>query len=122
MREKKWAIRKEDMRELLEWHEAAGCFATDRILVDGDSVGYMYREEPDTESDSFDSGWRFTAGDESDEYMDDPKNSGIYHLNTICNYDPEIIPFLHAEYGKAFVRDDNGRFVEDEFEDESDDD
>ena len=39
--------------------------------VEGCKVGYCYREEPDG---GWDSGWRFTAGDESDEYMDDPNN------------------------------------------------
>ena len=49
-----------------------GCFATNRITVDGKKVGYMYREEPDT---SFpDSGWRFFAGDENDEYANNPDN------------------------------------------------
>ena len=43
-----------------------------------------------------DSGWRFTAGDESEEYMDDPNNAGIYKLNTICNDDPDIISLLHT--------------------------
>lgn len=112
MTEKKWGIRKEDIRELLKWDEPAACIATDRILVDGVKVGYMYREEPDNSSDS---GWRFTAGDESEEYMDNPDNSGVYHLNTICNYDPEITPLLHAEYGKAFIRDENEKLVEDDF-------
>ena len=72
-----------------------GCIATDRITVDGLPVGYMYREKPE-EGDPFeryDSGWRFTAGDESDEYMQTAQNSGIYKLNTICQYDPGIIPF-----------------------------
>ena len=31
---------------------------------------------------------------ETDEYVSDIKNSGIYDLNTICNYDPSIIPLL----------------------------
>ena len=28
-----------------------GCFATNRVTVDGMKVGYMYREEPDPHSD-----------------------------------------------------------------------
>ena len=32
------------------------CFATDRITVEGAAVGYMYRESPDSATDS---GWRF---------------------------------------------------------------
>lgn len=69
----------------------------------------MYREEPDFDVDS---GWRFLAGVESQEYLDDPKNMAIYDVNTIANYDPEIIPFLHAPIGSAFERDaGSGDFV-----------
>ena len=65
-------------------------------------MGYCYREEPDG---GWDSGWRFTAGDESEAYMDDPNNAGIYKLNTICNDDPDIISLLHtpAQIGRAHV-------------------
>ncbi|MCL2148620.1 MAG: DUF2185 domain-containing protein [Methanomassiliicoccaceae archaeon] len=113
--EKDWHIKAADMKDLFHWDEAEGCFATDRILVDGCKVGYMYREEPDGD---WDSGWRFTAGDESEEYMDTPGNSGIYALNTVANNDPEIIPFLTAPYGSSFIRDDDGVLREDEGEDE----
>ena len=78
------------------------CFATDRITVDGARVGYMYRDPPD---DSIDSGWRFFAGDESDEYANNPDNFAIYDVNTIANYDPAITPHLDAPVGAALVRD-----------------
>jgi hypothetical protein len=77
------------------------CFASDRITVDGRPVGYMYREQPDKDVDS---GWRFFAGDESQEYTDTPENFAIYELNTICNYDPAIVPHLSAQIGSAFGR------------------
>lgn len=109
---------KEPIKEILtDWDEADGCFATDKIMVEGSQIGYMYREEPDdTEYGGYDSGWRFMAGDETEEYMDDPNNSGVYKLNTICNYSPDILPFLHAPYGTAFFRDENGHFVEEELD------
>ena len=47
------------------------CFVTQRILRDGERVGYLYREAPDRDDDS---GWRVMAGDETDDYMDDSKN------------------------------------------------
>ena len=78
-----------------------GCFASDRITVDGMQVGYMYREEPDQDGDS---GWRFFSGDESQEYADTPDNFAIYEVNTICNYDPAIIWYLDAPYGSGFGR------------------
>ena len=105
---KKFAIPSEDIKPVLsDWYGPLGCKATDRIMVDGEKIGYMYREEPDPEMP--DSGWRFLAGDESDEYLNDPLNIGIYSLNTICNYDPDIIPLLHAPYGTAYFRDETGK-------------
>jgi hypothetical protein len=87
-----------------------GCFATDEITVKGRRVGYAYREAPDHDVDS---GWRFTAGDESDEYMDDADNLGIYDVNTIANYDPDIIPLLESGVGSQFARDPgSGKFVQ----------
>ena len=62
----------------------------------------MYREAPDN---NIDSGWRFFHGDEDDEYIDNSKNSGIYDVNTVANYTPEIIPFLDAPTGSAFYRE-----------------
>lgn len=106
--EKKWAIPKSCIVPLLEWNSAAGCFATDRIMVDGAPIGFMYREKPDNEKDS---GWRFVAGDESPEYMNNPQNMGVYHLNTICNYDKGIIPLLDSPYGTAYRRDENNVLV-----------
>lgn len=82
------------------------CFASDRITVDGQSVGFMYREKGDNDLDS---GWRFFAGDESEGYTDNPDNFGIYEVNTIANYDPSIIPFLTAPVGSAYSRDSSGK-------------
>ena len=73
-------------------------------------MGYCYKEEPEEGDENWDSGWRFTAGDKSDSYMDDPGRSGIYHLNTLCNYDPDIIPLLDSEPGTAWCRDQSGVF------------
>ena len=91
-----------------------GCIATDMITVDGCKVGYMYREEPDNDVDS---GWRFLAGKESQAYMDDPRNHGVYDVTTIANYDSDLILLLDAPIGSAFERaGGTGRFapVEDE--------
>jgi hypothetical protein len=88
--------------------DRGGCIASDRITVDGDPVGFMYREEP---SNDIDSGWRFLAGHESQEYMDDPDHLGIYDVNTIANYDSDIVPLLDAPVGSAFERSEAGRFV-----------
>ncbi|TWT32523.1 hypothetical protein KOR34_42860 [Posidoniimonas corsicana] len=90
-----------------------GCIATDLITVDGKRVNFMYREATDREHDS---GWRFMSGFESDEYMNEPTNHGIYDVNTIANYDQDIIPFLGAPVGSAYERNQhNGAFEAVEF-------
>lgn len=105
---KKWYIPRSSLENLLEWNDSDGCYATDRITVDGCRIGFMYREVPHDKK--FDSGWRFLAGDESADYMNDLNNMDIFNLNTICNYDPDIIEFLDSPVGSAFYRDKNGYF------------
>jgi hypothetical protein len=78
-----------------------GCFATDKIIVEGMKVGYMYREVPD---EPMDSGWRFFSGTETQEYVDDPYNTMMYNVNTIANYDKAIIPFLELPYDSHLER------------------
>lgn len=103
---KDFAIPQENILPLLRnWSGPRGCLATDRILVEGARVGYMYREEPKFSGDS---GWRFLAGDEDEAYLRDSQNSDVYDLNTLCNYDSDILPFLSYPIGSTFERDQDG--------------
>jgi hypothetical protein len=97
---KQFRLRADQIKPLVPGR--GGCLATDMITVQGRKVGYMYREES---AFGVDSGWRFLAGVESQEYLDDPDNSAVYDVNTVANYDPEIIPYLDAPVGSAFERD-----------------
>lgn len=83
------------------------CLASDRITVDGKRVGYCYREDPDHATDS---GWRFFAGDESQEYAGDPQHFACYDINTIANYDPGIASIVESAIGSAFERTENGHW------------
>ena len=85
------------------------CFVTNNILYDGQKVGYLYREEPDNEDDS---GWRFTTGNETDEYMDDSNNSSCVSIGAVLREDDDFLPLLEREAGVAFEKDDNGNFIE----------
>jgi hypothetical protein len=89
------------------------CIASDRITVEGAQVGLMYREEPDSE---FDSGWRFLTGNESEEYMENPRNFGLFDVNTIANYDPLICRYIESPVGTALIRDGNTFRIDDQFE------
>ena len=93
---------------LTDWEGPSGCFATDHITVLGKKVGWCYREQP-TEGRP-DSGWRFFSGEESEDYVNDAKNTEVYDLNTICNYDPDILPLLSAPVGTAYMRGPDGKF------------
>lgn len=98
--EKTFSLSRDDVNEQLAPNRGV-CIATDMITVGGRQVGYMYREEPHMDGDS---GWRFMAGCESQEYMDEPANSMFYDINTIANYDPDIIDLLAAPIGASFER------------------
>src|SRR5262245_7816759 len=90
------------------------CIATDMITVHGRKVGYMVREETARQHDS---GWSFTSGEESQEYMDDPRNHGVYDVNTIANYCPDITEHLDSPPRSAFVRDrETGKLVPIEYQ------
>ena len=99
-----------EVKNLIDWHggNGDGCFVSDMITKEGYKVGYMYREIPDDNVP--DSGWRFLAGNEDEQYTDNPDNLHIFAINTVCNYDPDIIPYLSAEYGNAFIRTSNDSF------------
>lgn len=99
---------------LINWNEpnGEGCIVSDKITKDGYKVGYMVRETPmDTNPDS---GWRFMAGDEDEDYMNDADHHHVFAINTICNYDKDILPYLHAEIGSAFIRVDHHTFERDD--------
>ena len=90
---------------LFNWLGADQCLATNRILADGAPVGYCYREAPYNAQDS---GWRFTAGDESDDYMGDPACTGVHNLEQIAACDAAILPILKTPAPFAFARGASG--------------
>jgi hypothetical protein len=103
-------IKANDIKRLIP--DVGYCFASDMITVKKKKVGYMYREKPNKNTDS---GWRFFSGDEDQEYVDNPDNLGLFEVNTIANYDPDIIPYLNSPFGAAFGRDlRSGQFVQEE--------
>lgn len=97
---KRYKLKPEDIEQLTL--VKGGCFATDRITVEGLPVRFMYREEPESQDDT---GWRFcSAIDEDEDYMENPENIGFFDVNTIANYDRSIIPYLMSPVGSAFEK------------------
>ena len=87
---------------------AAYCIVTKRVLLEGAKVGFLYRDPSERDDDS---GWCITAGDESEEYMDNPGNAFYVPLGAVLNRDDSIIDLLESKVGSHFMRGGNGIFV-----------
>ena len=79
------------------------CLVSNMITMEGKKVGYMYREELEEDSEN-DSGWRFLAGSENQEYVDNDSNSKVYEVETISDFDSAIIPYLKSPFGTELER------------------
>lgn len=105
-RKKELALLQKPMQSLVPGQ--GKCLASDRVIVDGCPVGFMYREAP---IDAEDSGWRFLAGDEDAAYMADLSRHGVYEVNMIANFDAAIMAHLTAPIGSRVLRDASGALV-----------
>lgn len=64
------------------------CFVSSAVLNDQRRVHALYREEVDAEGkERRFSGWTLMAGDETDEYCDDPENWHFVSLGVVLNID-----------------------------------
>lgn len=77
------------------------CLVSAKIMVLGENVDYMYREEPNSDTDS---GWRFLSNTEDEEYLDNPENTDIYSVNAVAHNDKAIIPYLKLPVGSELAR------------------
>lgn len=66
---------------------------------------FMYREKRTRPEDS---GWRIFTGLESEEYTDDPNNTGIYNPSTILKIDPSIEDILLKGVGSVYEKTEDG--------------
>ncbi len=109
--EKDYFIQPDQLQDLLEdWDSPQDCCASDRILVDGCKVGVCYRLLPARGDEGWDSGWVFLSGDEDGAYLTDGQHMSRCDLNTLCNYDPNILHLLELPAGSYLVRGMDGQF------------
>ena len=102
--EKNYKLKSDQIERLVP--DIGSAFVTDIITVEGMRVDYMVRPQSDQNGDS---GWIFYGGGETQEYIDDSNNTSLLSLNTIANYDPEIIRFLTYPPGTEIERNNEGR-------------
>ena len=92
-----------------DYQHFGSVLATNMVAKDGNKVRFMYRENPDHSADS---GWRFFAGNEDQDYADNPNNFAIYAVTTILKVDPSIAPYLNTPSPCCFEREnENNGFV-----------
>ncbi|HZE96907.1 MAG TPA: DUF2185 domain-containing protein [Planctomycetota bacterium] len=106
MKRKTFKLSGDKVRDLAKGHGSG--IASDKVTVEGLPVGSMTREKPANPQDS---GWRFFSATEARSYLEDPGNFTVFDVNSIVNFDIDILPFLHSEVGSTFMRDRNGRFA-----------
>ena len=99
---KKFILGQDEVKKLIP--ALGGCVVSNKITLDGLPVGFMYRDHPE---ENMDSGWRILSGTESEDYLDNPSNSGIYDLNTVANIDNAIIPYVEMPVGTSLERKPN---------------
>jgi hypothetical protein len=85
------------------------CMATQKVLYENAQIKWFYREESmgEVRAGIFDTGWRFMAGDETDEYLENPDNLHLVSLGALLNKDDSFVDLLDAPEGSAFGWDDN---------------
>lgn len=93
----------------LKVNSAEGCIVSNRISVDGENVGYCYRQKEKLGKN--DSGWRFFAGDEDETYLKNPENFGVYKLSIVCNLDKNVREILKSPYGTELRVNEEGKLA-----------
>jgi len=96
-----------------------GLMVSKMVAVDEKKPLFMYREKRSRPEDS---GWRIFSGFESQEYTDNPNNTGIYNPSTILKIDSSIADLLLKGVGSVFEResDKSDWYSVDDFELEND--
>lgn len=78
-----------------------GLMVSKMVVDENIKPRFMYREKKTRAEDS---GWRIFTGFESEEYNDDPDNTGIYNPSTILKIDPSIADILLKGIGSVYER------------------
>ena len=81
-----------------------------KVREGGWKIGYGIRFEPTGEGDS---GWCFSVGDESEDYINDPENLELWAINSVLMYDPALSEFITAPFDSAIVRVSADKFETD---------
>ncbi|MCL2486617.1 MAG: DUF2185 domain-containing protein [Oscillospiraceae bacterium] len=107
MSEKKYSIPADEIKPMAEGY--GYCLIPDTVIVSGLPIIYMYRDMPARRQNS---GWRFFAGVELEEHLENPNYYGIYDVNIAANYTPAVIEKLDAPPYSAFQMAPDGKWAD----------
>lgn len=94
----------EDNKQLnSDFPDIGGLMVSKLVVEEKVKPKFIYREKRTREGDS---GWRIFAGNESEEYLEDPENVGIYHARHIIEIDPSLRNLLLSGIGSVYERED----------------
>lgn len=83
--------------------EIGGLMVSKLITESGKKPMFMFREKRIRIEDS---GWRIFSGFESDEYVNNAENIGIYHVSHVIKIEPTIKKLLLKGVGSVYERKD----------------
>ena len=87
-------------------------FMSKRVLEEGWKIGFMCRDEA---LDERDSGWSLMAGNEDEEYNNDPNNIALVSLYYATQLDPDIWEYIENPVGTHLIRISSTEFeIDDE--------
>ncbi len=78
-------------------------FVSKSVILDKRQVIAMFRQEPEPNIPF--SGWCFICDERGN-----PKDTGLYSVESLLAVDPSVAPFLDAPVGSKFVRLKDGTF------------
>ncbi len=81
---------------------AQGAIVSRKVLDDGERIGFAERMQPSRPEDS---GWVFTAGSESQRYMNNARNFAIVRVGGILDREPGLKVIYDAGVGSVFRRE-----------------
>ena len=100
-------MRKKGQNNFDNFPPIGGLMVSKKVVDENIKPRFMYREKRTRPEDS---GWRIFTGFETDEYINNPENIGIYNPSTILKIDPSIENILLKGIGSVYEKKDNSEW------------
>lgn len=72
------------------------CVVSKNIIENNGRLKWCFREYPVNEEDN---GWRFLSDIDTEDFINDSKNMGIYSFNDLVEFEPAILNIFNLPIG-----------------------